>query len=67
MDSKRLHAQIHVAVKQNGTCSNCDESCKYYDSTKFVDVMENIFDFLDDGTIKEIISVYADKGYEVVH
>lgn len=26
--------------------------------------MENISDCLDDGSIKEIISVYADKGYD---
>lgn len=26
--------------------------------------MENISDFLDDNTIKEIASVYADKGYD---
>ena len=34
------------------------------DSTKLVDVMENISDFVDDCTIKEIVSVYADKGYD---
>ena len=31
---------------------------------KFVDVMKNISDFLDDKSIKQIISVYADKGYD---
>ena len=35
-----------------------------HDSTKFVDVVENISDFLDDGMMKEIVSVYADKGYD---
>jgi len=35
-----------------------------HDSTKFVDVVENISDFLDDGMIEEIVSVYADKGYD---
>ena len=34
-----------------------------HDSTKFVDVVENISDFLDDGMMEEIVSVYADKGY----
>ena len=35
-----------------------------YDSTKFIDVMESISDFVDDDMIKEIVSVYADKGYD---
>ena len=35
-----------------------------HDSTEFVDVMKNISDFLDDKSIKQIISVYADKGYD---
>ena len=35
-----------------------------HDSTKLIDVMENISDFVDDCTIKEIVSVYADKGYD---
>ncbi len=35
-----------------------------HDGTKFADVMENISEFIDDdgGTIKQIASVYADKG-----
>ena len=28
------------------------------------DVMENISDYLDDDSIKQITSVYADKGYD---
>ena len=39
-------------------------SANIHDSTKFVDVMESISDFLDDSMVKEIISVYADKGYD---
>ena len=35
-----------------------------HDSTKFIDVMESISDFVDDGTIEQITSVYADKGYD---
>ena len=39
-------------------------SANQHDSTKFVDVMENISDFLDDDSIKQIVAVYADKGYD---
>jgi len=39
-------------------------SANQHDSTKFVDVMENISECLDDGTIEQIVSVYADKGYD---
>ena len=35
-----------------------------HDSTKFIDVMESISDFVDDSMIEEIVSVYADKGYD---
>jgi len=35
-----------------------------HDSTKFIDVMENISEYLDDDAIDQIISVYADKGYD---
>jgi len=35
-----------------------------HDSTKLIDVMENISDFVDDNLIKKIVSVYADKGYD---
>ena len=33
-------------------------------STRLIDVMENISDYLDDDSIKQITSVYADKGYD---
>jgi len=36
-----------------------------HDSTKLIDVMENISDFVDDNLIKKIVSVYADNGYDV--
>ena len=35
-----------------------------HDSTKFVDVMELISEYLDDSMMDEIVSVYADKGYD---
>ena len=35
-----------------------------HDSTKFIDVLENISDFVDDELVKQIVSVYADKGYD---
>ena len=38
---------------------------QHHDSTKFVDVMENISEFTDGNIIKEIMTaVYADKGYD---
>ena len=36
-------------------------------STKFIDVLENISDFLNDDLIQQIISAYADKGYDAVY
>jgi len=39
-------------------------SANEHDSTKFVDVMENISEYLDDDAIEQIVSVYADKGYD---
>jgi len=35
-----------------------------HDSTRLIDVMENISDYLNGDTIKQIESVYADKGYD---
>ena len=35
-----------------------------HDSTKFVDVIQNISDFVDDAIMKKIVTVYADKGYD---
>ena len=35
-----------------------------HDSTKLIDVIESISDFTDDNMIEEIVSVYADKGYD---
>ena len=38
-----------------------------HDSTKFIDVIENISDFLDDEMIQEVVTVYADKGYDAAY
>jgi transposase len=35
-----------------------------HDSTKLIDVMENISEHLDNESIKHIKSIYADKGYD---
>ncbi len=35
-----------------------------HDSTKFIDVLENISDFLDDDALAKTVSAYADKGYD---
>ncbi len=35
-----------------------------HDNTRFIDVMESISDFVGDGSIKQIISCFADKGYD---
>ena len=39
-------------------------SANIHDSTKFIDVLENISDFLDDESVKQIVSCFADKGYD---
>ena len=41
-------------------CSSANE----HDSTKFIDVMENISEFVEDSMMDEIVTVYADKGYD---
>jgi len=39
-------------------------SANIHDSTRFIDVMENTSNFVDDHSTKQIVSVYADKGYD---
>ena len=39
-------------------------SANQHDSTKLIDVMKNIHQHLDDDAIEQIVSVYADKGYD---
>ena len=57
--------KIHVAVEQTGLpISIVMSSANEHDSTKFIDVMESISEYLDDSMIEEIVTVYADKGYD---
>lgn len=39
-------------------------SANEHDSTRFIDVVENISEYLNDDSIEPIVSVYADKGYD---
>ena len=56
---------MHVAVESNGLpVSIVTSPANIHDSTRFTDVMKGISDFLDDKSIRQIISVYADKGYD---
>jgi len=53
--------KIHVAVEQNGLpVSIVCSPANIHDSTKFIDVMENISEFIDDYMIQQIVTVYAD-------
>ena len=61
---KILGTKVHVAVDGNGlpvstVCSAANE----HGSTRFIDTMENIPDFLDDSMAEETVTVYAGKGY----
>jgi len=57
--------KIHVAVEQNGLpVSIVISPANHHDSTKLVEVVEHISDYLDDDYTKQIVSVYADKGYD---
>ena len=57
--------KIHVAVDCNSLpVSIIIGSANEHDSTRLINVMENISDYLDDDSIKQITSVYADKGYD---
>ncbi len=62
---KILGTKVHVAVESNGLpVSIVTSPANEHDSTRFIDVMKSISDFLDDKSIQQIISVYADKGYD---
>ena len=39
-------------------------SVSQHDSTKFIDVIKPISDFIDNDIIKESVAAYADKGYD---
>jgi len=57
--------KIHVAVNQNSLpISVVICPANQHDSTRFVDVMKNLHEHLDDDTIRQIKSIYADKGYD---
>jgi len=57
--------KIHAAVESNGLpISIVMGPANQHDSTKFVDVVESISECLDDQMIKQIVTVYADKGYD---
>lgn len=57
--------RIHIAVESNGLpVSIVIGSANEHDSTRFIDAIENISDYLDDDSIEQIVSVYADKGYD---
>ena len=63
-----LGTKIHVAVELNGlpvsiVCSPANE----HDSTRFISVMENISEFADEQMISEIVTCYADKGYDAAY
>jgi transposase len=57
--------KIHIAVEQNGLPVSIVLSCaNEHDSARFLDVMQNMSEYLDDDSIEQIVSVYADKGYD---
>ncbi len=63
-----LGTKIHVAVDKTGLpISIMASPANEHDSTKFIDVLENISELVDDDLIREIISVYADKGYDAAY
>ena len=56
--------KIHVAEQNGLPISIVISSANEHDSTRLIDVVENISDHLDDDAIEQIVSVYADKGYD---
>ncbi len=65
---KILGTKIHVAVDRTGLPISIRASpANVHDSTKFIDVLENISEPADDGLIREIISAYADRGYDAAY
>ncbi len=58
-----LGTKIHAAVDGTGLPIPIRSSpANVHDSTKFIDVLENISELAGDGLIRQIISVYADRG-----
>jgi len=57
--------KIHVAVEQHGLpVSIVCSPANIHDSTKFIDVIENISEFIDDYMVEQIVTVYAYKEYD---
>ena len=58
MDSRELQVtKLHVAVEKNGLpISIVISPANIHDSTRFINVIESISDFLDDSMIKEIMT-----------
>ena len=57
--------KIHVAVESNGLpISVVMSPANIHDSTKFIDVIENISEYLDDDSIEQTAFCFADKGYD---
>ncbi len=62
---KILGTKIHVAADRTGLPISIRASpANVHDSTKFIDVLENISELVGDDLIREIISAYADRGYD---
>ncbi len=67
LNELQVYTKVHVAVKNNGLpISIVISPANIHDSTEFVNVVESISDFLNDESIKQIKSVYADKGYDSI-
>ncbi len=61
-----LGTKIHVAADGTGLPIPIRASpANVHDSTKFIDVSEDISEPAGDGLIRQIISAYADRGYDV--
>ena len=58
-----LGTKIHVTVDCNSLpISIVISPANVHDGMKLIEVMENIYDHLYDGSVKQIMLVYADKG-----
>ena len=63
-----LGIKIHVAAEQNGLPISIRISpTNAHDRTRFVDVIQNISNFIDDSMMDEIVAVYADKSYDAAY
>ncbi len=63
-----MGTKIHAAVDGAGLPIPIRASpANVHDSTKFIDVSEDISELVDDGLIRQIISAYADRGYDAAY